>query len=114
MSTRSTGYRYLAQNPESCYKQLFVKGTRIPARTLYGQHVSYEEPQSAEEIAADYGLPLDAVKEAIVYCESNPPELQEDYAREESIMEAYGAMDPDYSGKPRLLSAQELARLMPR
>jgi uncharacterized protein (DUF433 family) len=114
MSTRSTGYRYLAQNPGSCYKQLFVKGTRIPARTLYGQYVSYEEPQSAEEIAADYGLPLEAVKEAIVYCESNPPELLVDYAREESIMEAYGAMAPDYSGKPKLLSAQELARLMPR
>ena len=51
--------------------------------------------------------------EAIVYCESNPPELSEDYAREEALMEATGMNDPDYwkTGKRRLLTPQERARL---
>jgi hypothetical protein len=43
-----------------------------------------------ELIAADYDLPLEAVQEAIAYCEWNPPELAEDYAREEAVMEATG------------------------
>ena len=66
-----------------------------------------------EEIAANYRLPVEAVKEAIAYCQSNPPELQEDYAREQALIEACGMNDPNYRhhGKPRLLSAQELARL---
>ena len=66
-----------------------------------------------EEIAANYRLPVEAVKEAIAYCQSNPPELQEDYGREECSMDACGMNDPSYRyhGKPRLLSAQELARL---
>lgn len=114
MSTTSsaTHYDHLAPNPNSAYKQLFVKGTRIRARVLYGWYAC-EEPRSPEEIAADYNLPVEAVKEAIAYCESNPPELLEDYRREEALMEASGMNDPNYKyhGKPKLLTAQEMARL---
>ncbi len=65
------------------------------------------------EIAADYDLLLEAVREAIAYCESNPPEIAEDYAREEAVMEASGENDPDYKyhPQPRFLSPQEMARL---
>ena len=41
-------------------------------------YVNEEMPMTPEEIAADYNLPLEAVQEAIAYCESNPPELAED------------------------------------
>jgi uncharacterized protein (DUF433 family) len=103
----------LAPNPKSAYKQLFVKGTRIRARVLYGWYAC-EEPQTPEEIAADYNLPIEAVKEAIAYCESNPPELLADYAREEALMDASGMNDPNYKyhPSPKLLSAQEWARIM--
>ncbi len=112
MNTTTTKWLFLAPNPKSSYKQLFIKGTRIRARTLYGWFAC-AEPRSAEEIAADYNLPVEAVKEAIAYCESNPPELLEDYAREEALAEATGMNDPNYKyhGKPKLLSAQEMARL---
>ena len=55
---------YLAPNSKSAYKQLFIKGTRIRAEVVYRLSVG-REPMTAEEIAADYGLPLEAVKEAI-------------------------------------------------
>ena len=112
MSTASTQYQYLAPNPKSAYKQLFIKGTRIRARVLYGQTVN-EEPRTVEEVAEDYGLPVEAVREAVAYCESNPPEIREDYEREERLMEATGMNEPDYKyhGKPRLLSPQERARI---
>ena len=106
-------WNYLAPNPKSAYRQLFVKGTRIRARILYGLYMSAEEPMTAEEIAADYDLPLEAVREAIAYCETNPPEIAEDFAREERLVEATGMNDPDakFGSKYRILSPQERARL---
>ena len=113
MSIATTKWIHLAPNPKSSSKQLFVKGTRIRARLLYGWYAC-SEPRTREEIAADYDLPVEAVKEAILYCESNPPELLEDRAREESLMEATGMNDPNYKyhGKPRLLPPEERTRLL--
>jgi uncharacterized protein (DUF433 family) len=93
---------------------LFLKGTRIRADVIYGLYVSEEEPKmTPEDIAADYGLPLEAVLEAIAYIESNPPEVARDHAREEALMEATGMNDPNYKyhGKPKLLSPEERARI---
>ncbi len=112
MDTKHTKYVHLAPNPKSAYKQLFVKGTRIPARALYSWYAS-DERRTPQEIAADYHLPLEAVLEAIEYCESNPPELLEDYELDQRLMEATGMNDPNYKyhGKPKLLSPQERNRL---
>jgi uncharacterized protein (DUF433 family) len=109
----TTTWQHLAPNPKSAYKQLFIKGTRIRARVLYGAYMNAEEPMTPEQIAADYNLPLAAVKEAIMYCRGNPPEIEEDFRREEAALEAAGMNDPDYKhgGKYRVLSPQERARL---
>ena len=45
---------------------------------------------------AYYYLPVEAVLEAIEYCESNPPDLLEDYAQEEKLMNATGINEPKY------------------
>jgi uncharacterized protein (DUF433 family) len=112
MSTVSANYAWLAPNPKSSYRQLFVKGTRIPARALYGWYAC-DEPRTPEEIAADYELPVEAVKEAITYCQSDPPELRQDYARDQALMEAAGMLEPGYRyrGEPRRLSPEEWAKL---
>ncbi len=109
----STTWKHLAPNPKSNYKQLYVKGRRIRARDLYGHFMSAEDPWTPEQIATEYGLPLEAVKEAITYCQTDPPEIKEDFEREERKMEATGMNDPNYKygGKYRLLSPQERARL---
>lgn len=112
MSTNS--YEYLAAKPKSAYKQLFIKQRWIAARTLYGKYVREESPMTPEEIAAGYDLPLAAVQEAIAYCESNPPELAEDYAQEQALMQATGMNEPCYDGRPKLLTAQEMGRLRKR
>lgn len=113
MATVSTQYKYLERNPKSNYKQLFVKGTRIRARILYGKYMSEEEPRTVEQIAADHNLPVDAVREAIAYCETDPIEIREDVAREEAIMAATGMNDPGYKyhPSPRLLAPEERARV---
>lgn len=114
MATVSTQYTFLERKPKSNYKQLFVKGTRIMARILYGQYMSEEEPRTIEQIAEDYNLPIGAVREAIAYCDTDPIEIREDFAREEAIIEATGMNDPQYKYDPsrkRMLSPEERARI---
>ena len=105
-------WQFLAPNPRSAYKQLFLKGTRIRAEVLYGLTVDGSEPMTPEEVAADYGLPLEAVQEAIAYCRTNPPEIAEDHRAERALMEATGMNDPHYreGGKYRLLTPTDPAR----
>jgi uncharacterized protein (DUF433 family) len=112
MSTDVT-YQYLEPRPRSAYRQLFIKGTRIRAELIHRAHINAEEPMTAAELAADYGLPLAAVVEAIEYSKSNPPEIAADIAREEAIMAATGQLDPNYKyhPQPKLLTPEEWARL---
>ena len=112
MTTPTNNWRYLERDPKSSYKQLSIKGRRIKARTLYGL-TQGEEALTPGEVAADRDLPLEAVLEAIAYCESDPPEIREDFEREERLAEAMGLNDPEYArtGKTRLLTPQELARV---
>ena len=110
----TTVWLHLEPRPKSAYRQLFLKGTRIRADVIHGLHVSDEEPLRAEEIARDYDLPLEAVREAIAYCESNPPEIEEDFRREEALMAATGMNDPAYKHHPtpKVIAAEERARIL--
>jgi uncharacterized protein (DUF433 family) len=104
-------WKYLEPRPKSLYKQLFIKGTRIRARILYGLTVPSEETgefQTPEEVAADFGLPLEAVMEAIEYCQSNPPEIAADLRREERLIDASNMNHPEYKSR-----AKELYRPIP-
>ncbi len=76
--------------------------------------MSAEEPMTPQEIAAELNLPLEAVKEAIAYCQSNPPEIAQDFQREERLMHASGMNDPDYKygGKFKVVPPEEIARIL--
>jgi hypothetical protein len=100
----STTWKYLAPKPKSSYRQLFVGGTRISARTLYGWYAG-PEPYPPEFIAEQFNLPVEAVLESIAYCESNPPELLRDYAVEQALIDARAASP---NGR---LTPQEAARI---
>jgi len=84
----TTAWIHFAPKPGSVYRQLFIRGRNIAARTLYGLSVSEDEPRTPERIAADYDLPLEAVLEAIAYCERDPTEIREDWEREEATSQA--------------------------
>ena len=111
MSTPQAQWTYLAPNPKSAYKQLFIKGTRIRAEVVYGMTVDGSQPMTAEQVAAEFGLPVEAVSEAIAYCQSNTAEIARDHAAEQALREATGMNDSNYDGRPKLLSAEEMARL---
>ena len=113
MSETPREWKYLERRPGSSYQQLCIKGKRIWAWTLYCESFVEKEPRTPEQLAMDWDIPVEAVREAIEYCASNPPELREDKRKTDLLSEATGMNDPAimYTGKPRSLSTEERARL---
>ena len=117
-TSNATTWIYLARKPGSNYRQLVIKGRNISARTLYGQYLDGEDGpgRTPEELAEDFNLPLEAVREAVAYCESNPPEIRADWEMEEALMEATGMNDPNYKyhPSPRPLAREDYIRIYGR
>ncbi len=117
MSTEATNdpWKYLTQKRGSYYRQLYVFG-RIRATTIYDSYLSRDvgEPgMSPEELAENFDVPIEAVREAIAYVESNPPEIKQDWEADERVAEATGMNDPNYKyhPSPKILSPEEWERL---
>ncbi len=81
-------YRYLQPKRESRYRQLLVNG-RIMAEVIYRLTVG-SEPLTPEQVASEYGLPVDAVHEAIDYCQRHPDVLDADRKRETEFIKHDG------------------------
>jgi hypothetical protein len=81
-------YRYLRVKSGSNYRQLAVNG-RIRAEIIYRQTVG-REPLTPEQVAQEYRLPVEAVLEAIRYCEENQEVLDADRAMEDASIKAHG------------------------
>ncbi len=113
MSETPREWKYLERRPGSSYQQLCIKGKRIWAWTLYCEFMNAKEPRTPQQLAEDFGVPLEAVEEAIAYCQSDPPELREDHRKDDIRAEATGMNDPatKFTGRPRALSTEERVRL---
>jgi hypothetical protein len=79
-------YKYLEPKRGSRYQQLAVGG-RIRAEILYRETLG-TEPLSSEQVAKEYNVPVEAVLEAIHYCEHNRELLDAERAREQATIEA--------------------------
>jgi len=86
--TERVEYRYLKPKPGSNYRQLFVNG-RIRAEVLYRETIGLE-PLTPDEVAREYGLPVEAIAEAIDYCVRHPELLDAERARETARIQAAG------------------------
>lgn len=96
-------YQFLEARPGSNFRQLFIKGRNFRARSIYGQTVG-EDARSPEEVARDYDIPLEAVKEAIHYCEHHPEDWRADYEREKQKLREHWqryppVVPPDFQGE---------------
>src|SRR5437588_7646883 len=81
-------YKYLQPKRGSHYQQLAVNG-RIRAEILYRETLG-PEPLSPEQVAREYDVPVEAVLEAIDYCQRNQELLTAERAREQATIEARG------------------------
>src|SRR5882757_489787 len=116
MSTTIT-YQYLKPHPGSNYRQLFVKGTKLRAWDIYSAAYQRgeEDDRTPEQVAGDFGIPVEAVYEAIRYGESKPVEVAYDVRAQDLFLEAIGAMHPEYKFRPqelyRPMTAEARARI---
>jgi uncharacterized protein (DUF433 family) len=105
------------------YRQPFLKGTRIRAEIAYFRTLSAVdevegviEGDSPEEIAEDFRVPVEAVREAIAYCQNHWDVVLADHAREDRLIETTGMSHPDYKYNPKkhykLISEKERARIL--
>jgi uncharacterized protein (DUF433 family) len=85
-------YQHLEARPGSNYRGLFLKGRRIRADWVY-QDLHGPDPYTPEEWAQDYGVPLEAVLEALDYVERNQPIIRADRERDEARHGAQDRMD---------------------
>jgi uncharacterized protein (DUF433 family) len=103
----------LEPRPKSVYRQLFLKGTRIRAEAVYAWTIDGDdshEHMTPDQVATAFGLPVEAVREAIAYCQAGPSEIDEDHRREEILLEATGMNAFPYKWND-LLSPEEIARI---
>ena len=82
-------YEFLESRPRSNYKQLWVKGRHMRAEVLYRYTVG-SEPESPEQVAKEYDLPVAAVLEAIDYCTRNRDLLDTERSQEAASIRARG------------------------
>ena len=99
-TTAATEWKYLVPDPKGRLRQRFIKGTYFAAWDVYALAADDEEPRTREEVAAAFGIPVEAVDEAVAYCRSNPPELRQDFADQEAWFATRGLQDPDRNGPP--------------
>jgi len=90
-------WQYLEQRPHKWRKQLYFKGKRLrPYVVWIGMQT---ENLTISEAADNWDLPIDAIKEAIAYCESETNLLNKEAKEEKQLLEAKG-----YSIAPKIIN----------
>ena len=82
-------WQFLVRRQHSWREQLYVKGRNMTARQLVGSMKANQLDETAA--AADYHLPVEAVREALAYVEKNR-ELLETEAEIERLMLTRGGV----------------------
>ena len=92
-SSIATKYQHLEPRHGSNYRQLFLKGRRVRAAIVY-EAVHGPDPYTPEEFAREYGVPLEAVSEALDYVANNLPLIEFERDREAADVRARGLDRP--------------------
>lgn len=92
-TSTATQCQNLEARPGSSYRQLFLKGRRIRAAVVH-EAVYGPDPYTPEEFAREYGVSLEAVREALDYVANNLPLIEAERAREAADIRARGLDQP--------------------
>lgn len=92
-TSTATKYLHLEPRPGSNYRQLFLKGRRIRAAVVH-EAVHGPDPYTPEEFARDYGVPPEAVREALDYVAENLALIEAERDREAADVRARGLDRP--------------------
>ncbi len=81
-------WQYLETRSDSWRKQLYIKGRKLRARTVWSDMIVNEDTLS--EAADNWDLPLQAIVEVIDYCQSHQDLLQQEAEMERKYLEEKG------------------------
>jgi uncharacterized protein (DUF433 family) len=90
MTTNSstTQWQYLESRPESWRKQLYLKGRKLRAHNVWSDMMVNQ--WSIEETAYNWDLTVEAVTEAIEYCQSHQELLAQEADEERRYLQEHG------------------------
>jgi hypothetical protein len=83
-----TQWQYLEQRPHPWRQQLYLKGRKLKAFTLWMNMIVNETTPT--EVADNWELPIDAVHEAIEYCQTHQELLTQEAEQERRYLEEKG------------------------
>lgn len=86
----TTQWQYLEPRPDSWRKQLYIKGRKLRAHIVWSDMLVNE--MTPEEVADSKDLPLEAVYEAIEYCETHAELLKQEAQEERRFLEERGVV----------------------
>lgn len=81
-------WQYLVARPHPWRRQLYVKGRKLPASTVWRDLLSNQ--MTIEQAAANWELPLAAITEIIQYCEGHQALLTLEAEEERYRLESAG------------------------
>ena len=84
-------YEHLERRPDKSSQELFIRGTGIRASTMW--HDRYVSRQHPTKIAKDRDIPLEAVLEALAYCEDAWELVCSERDRERQMLQRKGFFD---------------------
>lgn len=86
-----TQWQYLEKRPDSWREQLYIKGRKLTAFTVWSDALA--NGMTPEEVADSKELPLAAVLEAIEYCQTHPELLQQEADAERHYLKTRGVVN---------------------
>jgi hypothetical protein len=87
-NSAKTQWQYLEQRPDNWRKQLYIKGRKLRAFTVWMDMIVNE--LTPQDVAENKELPLAAVYEAVLYCQNNQELLEQEAEEERCRLEAKG------------------------
>ncbi|MBC5794960.1 MAG: hypothetical protein ACKO9I_02585 [Sphaerospermopsis kisseleviana] len=85
---QSEEWKYLVSRPHPWKQQLYIKGRKLLAATVWQDMISNE--MSPEEAAENWDLPLAAISEVISYCQSHQELIKLEADEEKYRLEVKG------------------------
>ncbi len=90
VNTSRTQWQFLEPRSSSWRKQLYFKGRKLTAFTVWSDMIVNQD--TLGETAANWDLSIEAIKEAIEYCENNRELLKSEAEEERRYLEERGVL----------------------
>jgi uncharacterized protein (DUF433 family) len=87
-NSAKTQWQYLEQRPDNWRQQLYLKGKKLRAHIVWSDMIVNQ--WSIEETAYNWDLPIEAVIEAIEYCQTHQELLAQEADEERQYLNQHG------------------------